>query len=456
MFNVRPEAMIPWLHVEPPPADELPGFRMNPDGSVRGAQRGGTAGSFGFGMPLGTLTSPYAGAAQALAQPILRIPTPDLELLAQSTLPTGLAGLRAAPWDNVFGFNLSPEKALLGLNLVGSGSDAQRRETNWFEETRPESALPSSSDTAPTPTPPGAEDSTSLIPPQLPEWLYKVVTMPVPQLSTAFDPRTGRRIVPNEPLIGLARSYLTTNQNARGSEDTRPYVDDISPLPDLESPNTPSAERWPPSDTPVWQTDINSGPGVTTARPANSEPTPEAVMWNTWPQPLINGWPYAEADSAKREVSWPTVAMPQPIGVAPTPSVGPVADSNFILANAGDPELPQAEQRMPPPQDQPTEPKNPVTPTEPAGRLPERRTEALSRSIEDYRRATADQIDGLVSAIATYGSRIYEDSILKARDDLARLAERLRNDTTETTLSILNSFLCSMVHIGTTPYGALA
>ncbi len=108
------------------------------------------------------------GAVQALAQPILRIPTLGLELHAQSTLPTGLAGLRAAPWDNVFGFNLSPENALPGLNLVGSGSDAQRQETNWFEETRPESALPSSSDTVPTPTSPGAEDSTSLIPPQLP------------------------------------------------------------------------------------------------------------------------------------------------------------------------------------------------------------------------------------------------------------------------------------------------
>ena len=123
------------------------------------------------------------------------------------------------------------------------------------------------------------------------------------------------------------------------------------------------------------------------------------------------------------------------------PSVRPVADSNFILANAGDAAEPRAEQQMPLPQSQPTELKNLVTPAVLPGRPPEQRTEqALSRSLEDYRRATADQIDQLVSTIATYGGRIYEDSILKARDDLARLAERLRNDPTETALSILNSF----------------
>jgi hypothetical protein len=35
MFNVRPDAQSPWLFVEPPPANEVPGFRMKPDGSVR-------------------------------------------------------------------------------------------------------------------------------------------------------------------------------------------------------------------------------------------------------------------------------------------------------------------------------------------------------------------------------------------------------------------------------------
>ncbi len=194
--------------------------------------------------------------------------------------------------------------------------------------------------------PAGVEDSTSLVPPQLPEWLYKVVTMPVPQLSTAFDPRTGRRIVPNEPLIGLARSYLTTNQSARRSEEARPYVDGTSPLPDVNAPEAPSAERWPFSETPAWLADVNSDLGGTTAQHANPEPIPDAAIGNAWPQPPIDGSPYTEADSAQDETPWPTLVMPQPVGVAPAPSVGPIADSNFILANADDADDPQAAQRM--------------------------------------------------------------------------------------------------------------
>jgi hypothetical protein len=133
--------------------------------------------------------------------------------------------------------------------------------------------------------------------------------------------------------------------------------------------------------------------------------------------------------------------MPPPAGAAAVPSVGSVADSNFILANAADAEEPQSGQRMPLPQNQPTELTNPVTSTGSANRPPEHRSEqALSRSLEDHRRATADQIEELVGTISTFGSRIYEDSILKAKDDLARLAERLRNNTSETVLSILDSF----------------
>ncbi len=125
MFNVRPKAMIPWLHVEPPPADEVSGFRMNPDGSVHNTQHGAAL-PFGFGTPPGALPARYADAAQALSQPFLRVAAPSLELLAQSTLPTGLAGFHARPWDNVPGFNVRPENALPGLNLVGTGRDTQR------------------------------------------------------------------------------------------------------------------------------------------------------------------------------------------------------------------------------------------------------------------------------------------------------------------------------------------
>lgn len=263
----------------------------------------------------------------------------------------------------------------------------------------------------------------------------------MPQLSTAVDPRTGRRIIPYEPLIGPVSSYQTTNQNGRRNDDALAYVDGTSLLPDPDSAEAPSAERWPSSDTPIWPTDVNAGPGASTAQHADPEPTPEAVIGNAWPPPPMDGWPYSETDDIRREVPWPAVVMPQPVDAAPAPSVGSVADSNFIFANAGEAEEPQAEQRIPLPQDQPTKLKNPVTPTESASRPPEQRDgQALSRALEDHRHATAAQIEELVSTIATFGSRIYEDSILKAKDDLARLAERLRNDPGETVLSILNSF----------------
>lgn len=346
MFNVRPDAMNPWLHVEPQPADEVPGFRMNPDGSVHDTQRRAASGPFGFGTPPGALTAHYADAAQAPAQPILRAAVPSLKLLAQSTLPTGLAGFRARPWDTVPSFNLMPENALLGLNLVGTGSDTQHQETNWIEGTRPGAAPLPYSDTAPMPTPAGVEDSTSFVPPQLPEWLYKVVTMPAPQLSAAFDPRTGRRVVPYEPLIGPVRSYLTTNPRAR--EDAHPYVGGISSLPDLHSAEAPNTEWWPSSDTPVWPADINTGPDATTAQHANFEPIPDAVTGNTWPQPPMDGgWPYAEADDAKREVQRPAVVIPQPVGVAPAPSVVPLQTPTSSLQTPAMPRSRRQSNRCP-------------------------------------------------------------------------------------------------------------
>lgn len=48
MFNVRSNAPSPWLYVEPPAAAEVPGFRMNPDGSVRDTPRAAPPGPFGF------------------------------------------------------------------------------------------------------------------------------------------------------------------------------------------------------------------------------------------------------------------------------------------------------------------------------------------------------------------------------------------------------------------------
>jgi hypothetical protein len=66
MFNVRPDARSPWLCVEPPPADEVPGFRINPDGSVRGTRRAAPPGSFGFDPSAGPSPSMGTGFQDAM------------------------------------------------------------------------------------------------------------------------------------------------------------------------------------------------------------------------------------------------------------------------------------------------------------------------------------------------------------------------------------------------------
>jgi hypothetical protein len=378
---------------------------------------------------------------QALLPHTGNFPSPASQAVSPSAPSTGLAGFMVEPLNEVPGFR------------VGLQSDKPGRERTWPNGM--ETAAPESADIAQTlGLPPGVEEPDQPAPPQLPEWLHKVVTMPVPQLSTAVDPRSGRRIVPYEPLVGPVRSYLVTNQNGHRSDDALAYVEGTNPLPDPDSAEPPGAEPRPSSDMPTWPADLNAFPGAATAQHPNPEPIPVAVAGNAWPVALKHGWPLPEADGVRGDVAWPAVVTPQPAGAAPVPSVGTSANSNFILANAGDADAPQAERPMPLPQDQPTELTTTITPAGDASR-PEPRTEqALSQALEDHRHATAAQIEELVGTIATFGGRIYEDSILKAKDDLARLAERLRNDPGETVLSILNSF--PQTRVGGKSVGGLA
>lgn len=349
---------------------------------------------------------------------------------AQSAPPADLAGIRVGPQDDVPDFDRDE-------------SGVPRQETSWSDGMRLGSASPEYPDAAqPEALPPGVEDPVQTTPPQLPDWLYKLLTMPLPGLSTAFDPRTGQRIVPHAPLISPVRAYQTTDPNVRTTADTLAYDGGASALPDVGSVETSSPEQWPSSDMPGWPAN-NTGPGTATVQHADPEPTPQAAIWNTWPQPRMDGWPYAQAGGAEGQVPWPATMAPEPIGVPPTLSVAPVADSNFIPANASNAEEPQVQQRRPLPQDRPAEPKIPATPSrgELANRPPEHRTEQeLSRFIEQYQRTTADLVEDLASAIARFGERFYHDSILKPGDDLARLAERFADDPVKTTLSVLNSF----------------
>jgi hypothetical protein len=88
----------------------VPGFRVRPQNDVPGFNLDENSGPSERGWPnvmrLGTATPRYPDAAQALAQPILGLPTPSPDFLVQSALPTGLAQFRAARQDDV----LSPER----------------------------------------------------------------------------------------------------------------------------------------------------------------------------------------------------------------------------------------------------------------------------------------------------------------------------------------------------------
>jgi hypothetical protein len=57
-----------------------------------------------------------------------------------------------------------------------------------------------------------------------------------------------------------------------------------------------------------------------------------------------------------------------------------------------------------------------------------------------YRRAAVDVAQDVAEGLASFGKRLYEDSILRAGNELRQLAERFLDDPIGTTLSVLDSF----------------
>src|SRR5262249_14197032 len=136
---------------------------------------------------------------------------------------------------------------------------APRRESAWPDGTDLEAATPGYPDTPDTSVAsPGAKASIQTPSLSLPEWLRQLLTMPLPQVSTAVDPLTGRRIVPYEPLIGPVRSYLTTDQNARSTADAHSYFPGINALLGLEPVAAPNSEPRPFLNRPPRLPDINA------------------------------------------------------------------------------------------------------------------------------------------------------------------------------------------------------
>src|SRR6187402_500324 len=112
MFNVRAETLFPWFHVEPPAADEVPGFRLNPDGSIHDMLRRAASVPVTFSKSPSALNEHYADAAQALIQPFRPVTAQSQGLFSQSALPTGLASFHDRREGKPSDLNFGLESAL--------------------------------------------------------------------------------------------------------------------------------------------------------------------------------------------------------------------------------------------------------------------------------------------------------------------------------------------------------
>jgi hypothetical protein len=245
---------------------------------------------------------------------------------------TGLPGFRVRPEDDVPGFDIDEN----GL---------PRRERPWSDARRPGSATPQYPDLAQAMMPtPSLADSVQPAPPQPPDWLYNLLTMPLPALPSSFIPLSGGRPVPYGKPINPVMSYPTPDQNAREMGNPRTDVARIAPWP------IPSAVegQWLSFDAPKPLVDIDAHPGAAAAQNAYSQPAGQEAMGDARPQPLRDGQPYAQAGVAGPQgLSGAEVTL-QPTGAPPALSVGSAADPNFVLANAGGDDVQEAQQTQQP------------------------------------------------------------------------------------------------------------
>jgi hypothetical protein len=237
--------------------------------------------------------------SQKLVQPPVNFPIPESDVLLQSAPPTGLVNFVAEQPSEVPGFRVGLGDEVPGFNL--NENDLPHPETTWPDGL--ETPLPESSDTAQTLVlPPGVEEPDQPTP-QLPEWLRNVLAMPVPRLSTAFDPQTGRRIVPYEPLINWTRPYPSADQNARGHDAAGAYGPEIGAMPDPSSLEVPAIQQWAPPIPPEIPADINTR--------ADSPPLMvQEAKWNSWPQPLKDGQTGTQTSGVDAGDPWRTVVQP--------------------------------------------------------------------------------------------------------------------------------------------------
>jgi hypothetical protein len=323
MFNLFFRRYVPGFRVR---SDGVPGFNVG-DSSL--PQR---ASDSSDGTPPESAAQPYPDAAQTQSPDSISFSLPGAEGWVLSAPLIGSPGFRVSPQDDVPGFNVKPQDDVPGFNIKppddapGFNLDENgvpQPETTWFDGLRPGSVALQDLKGEQPPTPPQPPPPA---PPPLPEWPYKLGTMPPPRLSTAFDPRT-------EPPIA------------------------INPLPGLGSAAAPGADPWPSSSVPQQPADSDIRSGAAATQDTNPQPAAQQAMPNAWPRPLTIGRPYAQANGGKLQDPWSVGIARQAAGVPPTLSARPLADSNFIPANAGDQGVQPLQQKTPLPHEQQTQQK---------------------------------------------------------------------------------------------------
>jgi hypothetical protein len=405
----------------------LPGFRVGPDGVPR----------FNIddsGLPLRANASPgdtlpdsvahrYPDAAQTQTPPSISFGLPGAERWVLSAPLSGSPGFRVSPQADVPGFNVGPQDDTPGFNVDENG--VQEQETTWSYVPPPESVTPQDPNAAQEPTPsPGADDSAPPAPSPLPEWPYQLGTIMQPRLPTAFDTRTTPRI-------------------------------EIKSLPSIGPAAVPGVAPQPLSIAPQQPPGIDIRSRAATTQNTNFQPAGPQAMRNARLPPLTVGQPYTRGEL---QYPWIVPIARQAADVPPILSARPLADSNFVLANAGDAAVQQTQQQGPLPPNKQTQQQIPASPpgTGPADAPPALRIhekpgsemtaaerppgQDLSQFIEECRRAAADLTQELARAATRFGSRVYTDTILKIGSDMARLAERFANEPDETAASLANSF----------------
>jgi hypothetical protein len=275
-----------------------------------------------------------------------------------------LPGFRVRPENEVPGFRVRAQDFVPGFTLTENGVPSQQgswadgSQPGWTQQ-NPELAEALTAPGIGFPAP-GSGELVQRTPREYPDWLYKLLTMPLPSVSRVLDPRTGQRIVPYEPLINLIRSDQMADQNVRGTEDARAYVPGISALPLQGSVEAPTTEQRPSLNTPARPADIYARSSAAIAPNANPRPAAQEALSNAWRQPLQNDQPNAQAGNPQDP--WRAEMAPEARAVPSTLSVNAAPGSNDMLANADDDGEQQAPRQRRLPQDQQTQQKILATP----------------------------------------------------------------------------------------------